>query len=138
MTTPEVQTATTSEIKETQVELPLNPQTEATEKPASQKTFQDEVNETANSVRRDANNKLVFNADTPANVKYAVTTEIRRRDTQSEYSKAVEAKTKAEEENKILKDKLASQSSSNITQAESEKLNVSEVLVKEWKDEFIS
>ena len=122
MTTPEVQTATTSEAKETQLELPLNPQTEATEKPVSQKTFQDEVNETVNSVRRDANNKLVFDANTPANVKYAVTTEIRRRDTQSEYSKAVEAKTKAEEENKILKDKLASQSSSNITQAESEKL----------------
>ena len=138
MTTPEVQTATTSEAKETQLELPLNTQTEATEKPVSQKTFQDEVNETVNSVRRDANNKLVFDANTPADVKYAVTTEIRRRDTQSEYSKAVEAKTKAEEENKILKDKLASQSSSNITQAESEKLNVSEVLVKEWKDRFIS
>jgi hypothetical protein len=74
-------------------------------------TFQDKVSTTIKEVTRDENGKLKFPKDTPTEVVFAATAELRRRDTQAEYTKARQKQVVLEAE----KQELLKQASSNAT-----------------------
>lgn len=85
--------------------------------------FETAVNEVVKNITRGADGKYILPDDVSEEVRYAAILEQRRRDTQSEFTKAAQVKKALEAENKALKQKAIGEVKLTLTDEQKEELD---------------